>query len=491
MKKIVPILIVALLSSAITLIGYKMFEEDKKVIIEREFPEYSKSTALTKLDSSMDLRDFNFNYAAETTVDKVVHITSMSRMRSHSRNHDMPDFFWDFFGERYQQPREHIRQGSGSGVVISDDGYIVTNNHVVANADELEVTMHDKKTYRAELVGADPSTDIALLKIDTDDEYLDYINFANSDKVGIGDWVLAVGNPFNLSSTVTAGIISAKARNINILKSKYPIESFLQTDAAVNPGNSGGALVNLRGELIGINTAIATPTGTYAGYSFAVPSNLVAKVVSDLKNYGVVQRAFLGVMIRDMNSDLADELDVDRTEGVYIDSLLTGSAAEDAGIRKGDIILAIDDTPIKTVPELLEKIASHRPGDRVTVKLLRNSRELQIPVVLKNQEGSVEIVKKEKSSMLEELGVEVKKVEDKKILNKYDIEGGVEIEKILEGKISKQTNMREGFIITKVNNKEVKSVDDFLQALEDAEGGAMLEGVYPDYYGKYYYAFGL
>ncbi len=436
----------------------------------------------------------DFKYPAQQAMSSVVHITSSQTEQYAYGNQQLPDAFQQFFGRRFfyhdprQQAEPRVRQATGSGVIISDNGYVVTNNHMIDNADEVEVTLHDNRNYKAKVIGTDPSTDIALLKIDEGE--LDPIALGNSDNMEVGDWVLAVGNPFNLTSTVTAGIISAKGRNININKTESAVESFLQTDAAINPGNSGGALVNMNGELIGINTAIASPTGSYSGYAFAVPSNLVEKVVNDLKEYGVVQRGFLGVMIRNVNGDLADEKDLDVTEGVYVDSLMENSSAADAGIHKGDVILAVNGQKVNSSPELQQMVAMKRPGEMITLGVDRNGKEKDIEVVLKNKEGNTEVVKKENLDLLNTLGVKLENLSSKES-KELDIDGGVKVVKITKGKISKQTNMKEGFVITKVDGQRINSVDDIVGLLEVKEGGVLVEGIYPGYPGEYYFAFGI
>ncbi|MBO7259592.1 MAG: trypsin-like peptidase domain-containing protein, partial [Paludibacteraceae bacterium] len=299
-----------------------------------------------------------------------------------------------FFGlPHYQERPQPQQQGFGSGVIISNDGYIVTNNHVIDRADMIQVVLNDKRTYTAQLVGTDPTTDIALLKIEADS--LPTITFGDSDMLKVGEWVLAVGNPFNLTSTVTAGIVSAKARNINILNAAMKIESFIQTDAAVNPGNSGGALVNIQGRLVGINTAIASETGSYAGYAFAVPTSIVQKVVEDLKQHGTVQRAILGVQIADITDRLAKDRNIHTLAGAYVNSVMELSAAHMAGITEGDIITHVNNSPIKTVAELQEQIGRHRPGDEITITLLRNNTSITLPVTLQNRQGTTEILTKD------------------------------------------------------------------------------------------------
>jgi len=376
-------------------------------------------------------------------------------------------------------------------VIISKDGYIVTNNHVVANATDLEVTLSDKRSYKAKVIGTDPSTDLAVIQIKENN--LPVLAFGNSDAAKVGSWVLAVGNPFNLTSTVTAGVISAKARNISILreKSNVPIESFIQTDAAINPGNSGGALVNLNGDLIGINTAIASPTGAYSGYGFAVPVNLVTKVVEDIIKFGMVQRGFLGIVIRDLDSKTAKEKDLNISEGVVVDSVNKESAAKEAGILKGDVIVKVGPAIVNSVAELQEQIARHRPGDKVPLTVNRDGKELMLTTTLKNKEGKSEITKTERREIFEVMGAEFSDLtsKDKKAAK---VESGVKVSKIYPGgKLKNQTDMKEGFVITKVDKQAINSSKELAAILEKKTGGVMLEGVYLDLPGNYYFAIGL
>jgi Do/DeqQ family serine protease len=402
------------------------------------------------------------------------------------------DFFGDdFFGERFRGFEDPLLPSvaSGSGVIISQDGYILTNDHVIEKADEIDVTLHDKRSYKAKVIGTDPSTDLALIKIE--EKNLPTLPLANSDEVKVGQWVLAVGNPFNLESTVTAGIISAKGRSINILqRDKTPIESFIQTDAAVNPGNSGGALVNLNGELIGINTAIATPTGTYAGYSFAVPTSIASKIVEDFVKYGKVQRAYLGIIIRDVNGKLASEKGLSVNTGVYVDSLIADGAGKAGGIRIGDVITGVNDRNISSVAELQEMIGRHRPGDEVTVVVNRKGEEKKLKIPLKNLEGNTQIVKDTRSEVVKSLGAEFTDLTAKE-KEREKLDGGVKVSKLYPGKLRSSTNMKEGFIITKINRKPVTSARQLAEMLESEEGGILIEGVYPGNPTAYYYAFGL
>lgn len=439
----------------------------------------------------------DFTYAAARSTPAVVHVRKFYTGGG-SYTDPWSDFFGNDFYRLFGTPRQEnpSRQevASGSGVIISQDGFIVTNNHVIDEADEIEVTLFDNRTLKATLIGTDPSTDLALLKVDTDQE-LASINLGNSDSAMVGEWVLAVGNPFDLTSTVTAGIISAKGRNINILsrQSRMPIESFIQTDAAVNPGNSGGALVNTRGELIGINTAIATPTGTFAGYSFAVPVNIVKKVITDLREFGIVQRAFLGVQIRDVDEQLAEEKDLDRRQGVYILNVNDNSGALDAGLQEGDVIIAINGTSVATVAELQEQISRYRPGDKVDVDFVRGGETLRKVVTLKNQLNGTEVVEKKTTEVLVDLGASFEDLTASE-KRQYEIDGGVRIADLRTGKLTRNTNIREGFIITRIDRKSVSSASDLIETLESkGEGdGVMLEGFYPQNPAKtYYYAFGM
>lgn len=432
--------------------------------------------------------DVDFTKAAEMTVHAVVHVkTFYERQNTSNYNPFFSDPFRDFFGDRgnpQQQPQQ--QEASGSGVIISDDGYIVTNNHVVDNANKIEITLNDKRTYTAKVIGADPSTDLALLKID--EKNLSYIVYGNSDEVKVGEWVLAVGNPFNLTSTVTAGIVSAKARNINILNNQYKIEAFIQTDAAVNPGNSGGALVNTHGQLIGINAAIASNTGSYTGYSFAIPVNIVKKVVNDLLEFGEVQRGFLGVSIRDLDYKLAEEKGIKQIKGVYVAGLNDGSAAKDAGIKEGDVITKIGNVETNSSSELQEQVSKFRPGDKVNVTLMRAGKENVVSITLKNRNGNTEIVKKEKSEIISMLGAEFETT-TKEEQNKLRINGGVKITKLNNGKL-RNAGIREGFIVTKIDRKEIKNTEDLIQSMENKQGGILIEGIYPNGM-RAYYAFGL
>jgi Do/DeqQ family serine protease len=391
-------------------------------------------------------------------------------------------------GQQRGQSAPRMQMGAGSGVIISEEGYIVTNNHVIDRADEIEVTLHNNESYKAKVIGTDPSTDIALLQIREGD--LQGLSFGNSDMAQVGEWVMAIGNPFNLNSTVTAGIISAKGRNINIIDDRSAIEAFIQTDAAINPGNSGGALVNLNGELIGINTAIASPTGAYAGYGFAIPANIVSKVVKDLKEHGMVQRAYLGVMIRDIDGTLMDEKKLKLSEGSYVDSLVANSAASKAGILAGDVITGINDAEVQKSSDLMEQVGRHRPGDEVSVSVDRNGKSMTFQVQLADRNGEFKLASKEEMDIIDILGATFEEL-DEDSAEKLGIDGGVKIKELENGLLKNQTSVSEGFIITGINHKKVTSVDDIRKSLEKEKGGVLIQGMYENYPGELYFAFGL
>lgn len=417
-------------------------------------------------NSQQQLPDLTF--AAENSIHAVVHIATRS-MRGGGWSSGNP-FFDEFFGLRQQQPQ--IATGFGSGVILSEDGYIVTNNHVIERAQEIKVILNNKQEFDARLVGTDPSTDLALLKIDADK--LPYLTYGNSDALKLGEWVLAVGNPFNLTSTVTAGIVSARARNLGINSDQYSIESFIQTDAAVNPGNSGGALVNQQGNLVGINTAIASRTGSYAGYSFAVPVSIVQKVVADLKEFGEVQRALLGVNIMDVTGSLAQEKGLDKVEGVFVAGVAENGAARDAGIREGDVIMSVAGDAVNSSAELQEKVSRFRPGDDVKIGVKRNGDRKQFTVTLRNRHGDTQIVR----DNIKVLGATFETVgnNDKQ---KLDIEYGIKITDLEKGKL-KDAGLSKGFVITHVNKKPIYEVNDFKREIGNGRGGILVEGVYPN-----------
>ena len=460
----------ALVAALIAVLAYSKIEKPEVKVVTAQPQE---KVVLTSFLDDTNEQVLDFTFAAEKAVHAVVHVKTKTE-RTYSENP-----FNYFFGYRnYQQP-EPI-EGSGSGVIISNDGFIVTNNHVIDESDEIIVVLNDKREFPAKVIGADKSTDIAVIKVDARD--LSVMPYGNSDDLRLGQWVLAVGNPYNLTSTVTAGIISAKARNIGVNADQAAVESFIQTDAAVNPGNSGGALVNTKGELVGINTALYSRTGSYSGNSFAVPVNIVKKVVDDLREFGTVQRAILGIEIRDLTQELAKENNIDKLEGVYIGGLREKGAAEDAGIKTGDVIISVNSIAVNSVAELQAQISRFRPNDKVNVIVKREGKEKLFNVTLRNMEGNTGIVKPSES--LETLGASFENitVQDKKELG---IKYGVKITSINSGKLM-QVGVKKGFIITKIDNKPVTSVDDIKSVLSKKVGGVLIEGVYPDGSPAYY-----
>lgn len=501
------IALVAIVSSVATLGGYKMLGLDEKpVILNESNGSAAGVNRLVEFNGSPDAPG-SFTYAAEISTPSVVHIKA-SAIRQ-VRRQRVPSIFEDFFGGEdffgQGSPQNQQQQSSGSGVIISSDGYIATNNHVVEGADELEVITSDNKSYTAKVIGTDPSTDIAVIKVEKNG--LSAMTFGNSDNARVGEWVLAVGNPFSLESTVTAGIISAIGRDISILKNKYiqdqrlgkaagefPIESFIQTDAAVNPGNSGGALVNLRGELIGINTAIASPNGAYAGYAFAVPSSIVKKVTTDIIKYGNVQRGYLGVIPVELNSKNAKELDLKISDGIYADEVPEDGGAYAAGIRKGDVVVEVDGIAVTSEPRFRELIGRKRPGEQVEVVVDRNGKKKTYNVTLLNREGGQGLVKKTPATtVVSKMGIELENLSSKD-KESTGVRNGVRVKKLYnDGDIARYTDIREGFIITRVGDVRVDSEKDFNEAVAEAksnkEDGILICGVYEGYSRNY--CFGL
>jgi len=483
-KRFLGMVFVAVLGGLISLIAYTKFFDHSKIVISADQPQQIR---LAQLPANFDSNQVDFTYAAERTIHAVVHVKTTS-MESQASGNPLYDFF---FGNRNFDMKPQPVAGFGSGVIISSDGYIVTNNHVIDGAEEIEVTLNDKRTFKAKLIGRDPDTDIAMLKIDADN--LLFITYGNSDALKVGQWVLAVGNPYNLTSTVTAGIISAKNRNLNILngnrenqQNNSAIESFIQTDAAVNPGNSGGALVNIRGELVGITTAIASPTGSYAGNSFAIPVTIVKKVIADLIEYGKVQRAMLGVTINDIDDALAKKKGLDKIEGVYVAGIMTGGSAESAGIKEGDVILSVNGTNVNSSSELQEAISRYRPNDKVEVVINHENKKKQISVTLRNMEGTTKIVSKDE--VISVLGAQLAEVPTAE-KSKLGIKEGVKVVSIGQGKL-RSAGVQKDFIITTINNQTVSSVDDVKRILSSTKRGVYIEGVYPNGVVAYY-AFGL
>ena len=424
----------------------------------------------------------DLTYAAENAVKAVVNIESIREVQYGGRSRGY-DPFYEFFGipyggGGYGEPQTREQRSGGSGVIISEDGYIVTNNHVIEDATKLKVKLNDGRTFDAKLVGTDPTTDVALIK--TDEKGLPTIPFGNSDNLRLGEWVLAIGSPFDLQSTITAGIVSAKARQLGVIPNELRVESFIQTDAAVNPGNSGGALVNTRGELVGINTVIKSSTGSYIGYSFAVPETIVRKVVVDLKEYGVVQRALLGIRYRAIDDkfveQLGEELGISKTGGLYVDEVVEGSAAEEAGLRKGDIITAIDGTKTNDASTLTEKIAQRRPNDKVTISYNRNGSDKKVEVRLKNKVGKAEPVTADTKDVAEALGGKFSEV-GQSLREKLEIRGGVQVTSVARDGLLGRSGVKEGFVITYINDRPVTSIKDLQRMSDSIES---IDGVYPN-----------
>ncbi|MBN2485445.1 MAG: Do family serine endopeptidase [Bacteroidales bacterium] len=501
MKKFINMVIASIAGSALTIGVFYFTGLGKHTAFITSSANVPASNVVYTVNENGVAEPLEFTKVSKNVMDAVVHIKTsrkVSARQGYYPNTPMSpfsdDFFKFFFGEPVQ-PRSNqrneeqmVQTGSGSGVIINAEGYIVTNNHVVQNADEIEVSLSDNEVYKAKVIGTDPSTDLALLQIKKDG--LNYIPFGNSDQVEVGQWVLAVGNPFDLNSTVTAGIVSAKGRNINIINDKSAIEAFIQTDAAINPGNSGGALVNLSGELIGINTAIASPTGAYAGYGFAIPANIVSKVITDIMKYGMVQRAYLGVMIRNIDANLATEKNLKLFEGAYVDSLVANSAAGAAGIKSGDIITGIDGNKVKKTADVLEHIGRRHPGDKIDIIVDRSGRELTFNVVLADAKGDKKLTAKEELDIFDMLGASFEDI-DSKTAQKLGIDGGVKVKSLKNGVLKNNTSIKEGFIITGLNNKKITSTEQLKKEFEGAKGGVMLSGTYENYPGELYFAFGL
>ena len=480
MRRIGSIFLAAVLGSLITVGTVQWIDKDEN----NAKVHYTSNVPLNKVAYAVDEEGkavpLDFTVAAEMVMPAVVHIRS-SYSGPARPQYDVPEAFRDFFGPQFPQQDQPQGMSAGSGVIINSDGYIVTNNHVVKDADEVEVALYDNRTYKAKVIGTDPDTDLAVIKIEEKD--LPFLSFVDSNKAKVGEWVLAVGNPFNLNSTVTAGIISAKGRSINILNrntenGSTAIESFIQTDAAINPGNSGGALVDLQGGLLGINTAIASPTGSYSGYGFAVPSNIVSKIVEDLIEFGVVQRGWLGVSITSVNRQLVDERDLEVTSGAYINGLAEASSAKEAGLREGDVVIKIDDKPIRSNTALIEYIGTRRPGDKVNITVNRDGKEMTFPVVLKTRDGKIGPVKPEERDVAA-LGMELEAV-DAEVLKSLGLQQGIEVKSLGNGKLARYTDIREGFIITKINDNPVKSVKEFNEMMSNKKAGELiiLSGTY-------------
>jgi Do/DeqQ family serine protease len=489
LKQVVAVVFLSAATSLASIWGYQHYYGTKTYFYAQDSAKIPANYAKF-FDDKFGSGPADFTDAASAAIPATVHIkTKTNRTASNNlpRRNPFSDLFGidpdDFFGDRSRSMPE---MASGSGVIISDDGYIVTNNHVVDGADEVTVSLSNKKSFKAKVVGTDPSSDLAVVKIDA--KGLPFLLYGNSDEVKIGQWVLAIGYPLTLETTVTAGIVSAKGRSIdiNMRQSKAPIESFIQTDAAVNPGNSGGPLINTQGQLIGINSAIASPTGSYAGYSFTIPVNIVKKVVTDLMKYGTPQRAYLGIQYAkdNLSDEVKKEQGINNEEGVYVMEVTKGGAAAQAGIQKGDLITKLNGISVNSGAEMVGQIATYRPGDKINVSYKREGKEFSVPIVLRNSTGTTDVVK---TSFLDKLGADLQTL-SKKDAAQLNVKGGVLVRSIEEKGLLSRTKMEESFVILKVNGQEVMSLEEFKKALESAGSGTVkLEGVYPNYDGTFTY----
>jgi serine protease Do len=499
LKNILLVVAISATTAILSVWGYAKFaEQNSSYGIQQETGKLPVNYAGFFDKDNVPAGPVDFTAASTAATPAVVHIKTRTKEKQVSNNNRRKSPFSDLFGDDdpfsdfFGGPRSMVipeQRASGSGVFISNDGYIVTNNHVVEGADEIAVTTTNRKTYKATVVGTDPNSDLAVIKVEGTN--LPYMVWGNSDDVKLGQWVLAVGYPLNLDVTVTAGIVSAKSRSIGINKGNQPIESFIQTDAAVNPGNSGGALINTNGELIGINSAIASPTGSYAGYSYAIPVNIVKKIVGDLMKFGAVQRAYIGISYPpdNLSDEKKKEMGIKDGEGVFINGVAEDGAAKQAGIQKGDFITRVNGSPVNSGPELQEQVARYKPGDKITITYIRNGKENTTNITLKNKAGNYEAVKQE--SAIDNLGGAELVTIDKATAQKNEIAGGVMVKKLGNG-VLKNTRMQEGFVITSVDGQEVKTVDDLKAILSNAQGGTVrLEGIYPGYEGTYGYPLNL
>ncbi|MFT3822338.1 MAG: trypsin-like peptidase domain-containing protein [Chitinophagaceae bacterium] len=491
LKQIVTIVLLSATTSVVTMWGYNRYNKTQEYVYQPSTNDtgkvpsnYAGFNGLTADNTPAD-----FTAAAAAAIPATVHIkTKATRTASNNlpRNSPFGNLFPDmdiddFFGNRM---RSVPQAASGSGAIISEDGYIVTNNHVVDGADEITVSLNNKKTFKAKLVAADPSSDLAVIKIEA--KGLPFLLYGNSDDTKIGQWVLAVGYPLTLETTVTAGIISAKGRtlDINSRQSTTPIESFIQTDAAVNPGNSGGPLISTEGKLLGINSAIASPTGAYAGYSFTIPVNIVKKIVADLMKFGTVQRAYLGIQYprENLSDEVKSQNGITEGEGVFVMDVPADGAAAGAGIKKGDIITKVNGVTVVNAADMVGQIATYRPGDKVSISYKREGKEYTTNIVLRNSAGTTEVVK---TSILDKLGAELQTI-SKDQAKELGVAGGVMIKSISSRGVFSKVRVQEGYVILKANNKEVKTLDEFKKVLETADGGTVkIEGVYPGYEGVY------
>ncbi|MBC6492627.1 trypsin-like peptidase domain-containing protein [Flavihumibacter stibioxidans] len=486
LQQIVPIILVSAVTSVGSMWAYNKYVGKETYIYSNSDSNRIPSNYAGFFDGAPGAPS-DFSEAAGTAIPATVHIKTKAT-RTASNNLPKRSPLFDLFGFDWDEgmaPRSQPQMASGSGAIISEDGFIVTNNHVVDGADEITVTMSDKKTFKARLIGSDPSSDLAVLKIEA--KGLPFLLYGNSDDVKVGQWVLAIGYPLNLETTVTAGIVSAKSRTleINRRQSRTPIESFIQTDAAVNPGNSGGPLVNTAGHMIGINSAIASPTGSYAGYSFTIPVNMVKKIVADLMKFGTVQRAYLGINYApdNLSEEVKKQEGIKVGDGVYVMDVTKDGAAAASGIKKGDFITRINNVPVKSGAEMVGQIATYRPGDKVKIGYRREGKELVSEVTLRNSSGTTEIVK---TSVLDKLGADLATI-DTKLAKEMGIRGGVIVKSIDENGIFSKTRMEEGFVIMKVNGRDVTTVEQFRSEMEKAGTSVTLDGMYPGYEGVFRY----
>lgn len=462
-KSILGVFALTLVAAFSAVFVYSRFFQPEPKIVELQAEPAIRQVSLPISASAESL---DFTEAIQLSIDAVVHV-KVKQYREYAAN----PLYEFFFGEPQGEPAPLV--GYGSGVIISKDGYIVTNNHVIDGSDEIAVVLNDKRELDAKLIGADPRTDLALLKVEAED--IRWLSFGDSDALQLGEWVLAIGNPYNLTSTVTAGIVSAKARNINILRSQeFSIESFIQTDAAVNPGNSGGALINIRGELVGINTAIASRTGAFSGYSFAIPVTIVSKIVEDLREYGEVQRALLGVRIQDVTAELAEEKKLDKIEGVYVSEATEDGAAREAGLKSGDVIISIDGIKVNSSSELQETVSRYRPGDEVKVVIKRGGKLKPYTLVLRNFQGGVELARTQED-VWETIGADLEAL-DEKDKEKLGLSYGVKVTKIRQGTFA-QNDIEEGFVILSINKSKVNTVKEVVELLKNSEGVVLIEGI--------------
>jgi len=472
-KQLLTIAIVSLLSTAAGLTVYHFCFQPETVVVEK----YSDAKLVAQNELLLsDRLSHSFRAAEAGNFVKAAKGSRLSVVFIEGEGKVTDDSYYT----------RNISKSTGSGVIISNDGYIVTNNHVIDGSDKLSVILNDKREYIAKVVGRDEQTDLALLKIEATS--LPYLIFGNSDSLQVGEWVLAVGNPFRLTSSVTAGIVSAKARNINILEQKG-IEAFIQTDAAVNPGNSGGALINTNGDLIGINTAILSQGGGYEGFSFAIPANLVKKIVRDLKEYGVVQRGWMGVTINNVNAALANEIGLNEINGIYIDATTKNGAAREAGLRSGDVIVQVNDTKTNTVPQFMEQIGKFSPGDVLRIQYVRAGQTLSTDVVLRNQLNTTDYVAIRKDKLLTELGFELRDL-DSMEKSKFG-KSGIYVVSVYKNSVIGQSNVEPGYVITSYNGIAITKADDFISWLGTHEGAVVLEGFYENFPGEFPYTFNL